>query len=85
LDIFYEYRETIDLVISDLAMPGFGGIKLYEEMVKENSEIKMLFISGHPEDFVNQAPAEGLNFKWLAKPFSAQLLAITIQELLDGK
>jgi PAS domain S-box-containing protein len=61
-----------DLVISDIVMPGMGGLKLYSMLREREPNIRILFITGHPMELENQALLEESRLNWLQKPFSMQ-------------
>jgi CheY-like chemotaxis protein len=80
---FKKHRNAISLVISDLVMPKMNGQALYEEILKINPRIKMIFISGYSADTMNctALPAEQVRF--ITKPFSKKDLFDEIQTLLS--
>ncbi len=49
---FFIENEEVDIVVSDVKMPGMDGISFREEVSKTNPEIRFLFISGYA-DFDN--------------------------------
>jgi two-component system, cell cycle sensor histidine kinase and response regulator CckA len=50
LDFYRKNREELDLVILDLIMPGMGGVKCLEEILRIDSEAKIIVTSGHYPD-----------------------------------
>lgn len=50
LSIFQQQRETIDLVLTDIQMPGGGGLALAREIEKLNHPTTILFMSAAPGD-----------------------------------
>ncbi|NLH47197.1 MAG: PAS domain S-box protein [Myxococcales bacterium] len=77
-----KFAAPIDLLITDIVMPGMNGRQLAEILVKIHPEMKVLFTSGYTEDAIvrHGIIEEGLNF--LAKPYSPYSLAIKIRKLL---
>ena len=73
-----------DLLITDTIMPKMGGRELYAEVRKLLPDLKVIFISGY---LAEQAAAEDLEptVPLLLKPFSLNLLAAKIQEVLEKK
>jgi two-component system cell cycle sensor histidine kinase/response regulator CckA len=72
---------TIDIVVSDVVMPEMDGPTLFKELRKENPAIKVIFVSGYP----NEAFRESLgseDFAFLPKPFSLPELAAKVKEEL---
>jgi two-component system cell cycle sensor histidine kinase/response regulator CckA len=84
--VWNQHRDEIHLLLTDMVMPGgMTGKDLGEQLLKENTGLKVLYVSGYSaevagKDFPLQ---EGVNF--LTKPFQAQKLAQTIRQRLDAK
>jgi len=74
----------IDLVISDVVMPGSGGGELAQAMKTRRYGIPIIFISGYPRDAVVAKGISEMEFRYLAKPFTpAQLLAMVLETLKE--
>ena len=82
LGIFENKAGEIDLVISDMVMPNMGGVSLYQELIKRWPDIKMLFITGHPEKEGDRKLLESGNINWLQKPFSVEVFNQAVYNLL---
>ena len=85
LKCFEDQHEQIELVISDVVMPGLGGVDLYHQLKVSWPEARMLFVTGHPLDEHNQALLERGNVHWLQKPFSVREFNQAVQLLLQMK
>src|SRR5438874_1425665 len=69
-----ERGEQIDLLISDVVMPGMDGPTMVREARKSRPELKFLFMSGYAEEQLRKSiDIENVNF--LPKPFSVTELA----------
>jgi CheY-like chemotaxis protein len=80
-----EGREgRIDLVITDIVMPGRNGADLAEELRALYPGILALFISGYPERLAAEG-VRGEGTAFLAKPFAAQTLVRQVRDLLDSR
>ncbi len=82
LRVATEHPEAIGMLITDVIMPETSGRDLAERVVALRPEIKLLFISGYPADFIANRGVleEGVNF--LPKPFSLQDLAVKVRDIL---
>jgi signal transduction histidine kinase len=79
----YENRTSqIALVISDMVMPVMGGVALYQNLTERWPDVKMLFITGHPEKEGDRALLESGNVHWLQKPFSVGVFNQAVYNLL---
>ena len=82
--LFWEKRkETIDLMVTDVIMPGMSGKELADRLQPLQPEMKILYISGYSYDVI--APhgvlMEGINF--IQKPFTVEGLAGRVRKVLD--
>lgn len=75
------YDGKIDLVITDVVMPGMGGREMVEQLVKSRPQTKFLYLSGYTEEAIlNGGTLEGTAF--LQKPFTLQSLSRKVREML---
>ncbi len=77
-------REPIDLLLTDVVMPGMNGRELAERLQKEHPEMRVLFTSGYTEDMIVRHGVIDEVVRYLAKPFSMQALALQVRRVLDG-
>ena len=78
------FREEIDMLITDVVMPGMGGRELMERIKSSRPGIKVLLISGYTDaSFISEGKlAQGAAF--LQKPFSPRTLVRAVRDILDG-
>jgi len=72
----------IDLVITDLVMPGMSGYELAGQMAQRYPKVKMLFMSGYTEDTAARRDILLRGSPFLQKPFSVGDLSIAVQQAL---
>jgi two-component system cell cycle sensor histidine kinase/response regulator CckA len=85
LSVSRRYQAAIDLLLTDIVMPGIGGRALAEELTRERPEIKVVYMSGYAGQRVGeQGPVEPGSF-FLPKPFSRESLARKVREALDSR
>ena len=71
---------TVDLVFSDIVMPGMTGIDMAREIRTTNSSLPILLASGYSsKQFI---PRDEREFPMLRKPYKLNTLAASIQELM---
>ena len=83
LRIADEHKDPIHLLITDMVMPNIGGAELAHLLMPLRPQMKVLFMSGYPE---NASPGnEGLDEKVavLQKPFLLDALTHKIRSVLD--
>jgi two-component system, cell cycle sensor histidine kinase and response regulator CckA len=71
----------IDLLLTDVVMPGMNGGQLAERLVALQPSIKVLFTSGYPDDVVRRHGG-AVAHDFLAKPYLPEDLARMIRRLL---
>ncbi len=74
----------IDLLVTDIVMPGMNGRELAEELQSIIPNLKVLYTSGYTEDVIAHHGVldEGLSF--IGKPYTPQDLAKMVRKVLDG-
>jgi len=76
------YGDRIDLLLTDVVMPGMNGSELATQLVLHHPEMKVLFTSGYTEDVITHhgVLAEGVSF--IGKPYTPSALARKVREVL---
>jgi PAS domain S-box-containing protein len=77
-------KAPIDLLLTDVEMPGGGGRALAEQLREERAELRVLFISGHTDDAELLRAIERSRIPFLAKPFGPGDLLRKVREVLDA-
>src|SRR5207244_2058044 len=84
LRIASQHQAPIDLMVTDLVMPGMSGRQLAQRLSPERPEMKVLFVSGYTEDTAVRRRVAESNVAFLQKPFTVESLARKVRERLDG-
>jgi len=82
LKIYDRHQGNIDLIITDLTMPGLSGPDLAEALKSRNPAIKILIITGYSLEGQEQALAEQELVDWMPKPVSLKQLAHKVTQML---
>jgi DNA-binding response OmpR family regulator len=80
LDIWRRERETIRVVLTDLAMPQMSGADLYRALCAEDIAAPVIVVSGYPRPAVLMAGVAA----WLQKPVDIDELLVAIKSALRG-
>jgi CheY-like chemotaxis protein len=83
LELLASTTEHIDLLITDEVMPGISGHTLAENAQRQSRGCPVLFVSGYSERELQEAGQDGSGEAFLQKPFTPDLLARKVRELLD--
>ncbi len=84
LEVARGHPGGIDLLLSDLVMPRVDGRELARELRKTDPRLHVIFVSGYAGEGLAGKDFNLPGAAFLPKPFSMQLLARTIREVLDG-
>ena len=76
--------EEIDLLVTDVVMPGMGGRALAAALCERRPELPVLFVSGYSEDEALERDVAALRAAFLAKPFTPETLCARVDELLES-
>jgi CheY-like chemotaxis protein len=75
--------ETVDLLLTDVVMPGGGGRELAERLRRVRPGLRVLYMSGYTDDAVVRYGVEHARVDFIQKPFATATLARKIREVLD--
>lgn len=84
LALMEEHGQTIDLLLTDVVLPGIGGRDLAQQAQSMYPAIKVLFASGYTRDAVLQRQTRERRVILLQKPFTLQEMASKVRKALDG-
>jgi nitrogen-specific signal transduction histidine kinase/CheY-like chemotaxis protein len=77
--------EKIDLLITDVVMEGMDGRELSDRARALVSKIRVLFISGYPDDILGTHGVLDEGIEFLKKPMTPHLLAHKVRSIIDGR
>jgi signal transduction histidine kinase/CheY-like chemotaxis protein len=73
----------LDLLLTDVVLPGMNGRQLAEEMKRRQPEIRVLFMSGYSHDAIVQHGQVEPGVEVMQKPLTREILAQRIREVLE--
>lgn len=83
IEIVERNEDPIDLVLTDVVMPGMSGSDLITHLRRTRQEIAALFMSGYTGDLILDASALRSEKLLLAKPFTRKSLLSKVRSVLD--
>jgi len=83
LDILRGHDGPLDLLLTDVVMPGMNGRELYGEVKTLFPGAKVLYMSGYTEDIVTHRGLLDAGIPFVQKPFSLQTLSARVRSALQ--
>ena len=84
LDLAKAHGGAIDLLLTDVVMPGMNGRELADTLTPLRPGLKHLFMSGFTADVIGSRGVLGAGVRFLQKPFSSGDLASLVREALES-
>ena len=84
LSISRAFGEAVDLLLTDVVMPGLSGPKLAEQLLSERPTMSVVYMSGYAATSVEQRLLLDDSAPFIQKPFTPDLLARRVREILDA-
>jgi PAS domain S-box-containing protein len=81
---FVAQADQIDLVVTDLIMPGMSGRELVQALHQIRPDLKALYVSGYTEDEIVRRGLHDPSVAFLQKPFTAEVLLAKVRAVLDA-
>lgn len=78
------HGEGIDLLLTDVVMPGSSGRELEQRLVAARPGLKVLYMSGYTNDAILRHGVQMDELPFVAKPFTPGSLMSKVREVLDG-
>ncbi|KAB2917848.1 MAG: response regulator [Hyphomicrobiaceae bacterium] len=82
LEVMEREKGRVDIVVSDVVMPEMDGPSLLKELRKTNPGLKIIFVSGYPDDAFKKTLDDDEDYAFLPKPFTLPQLAAKVKEQL---
>jgi DNA-binding NtrC family response regulator len=79
---FRQYRDEVQLLLTDVVMPGQNGFNLAHDLKAMSLGLRTIFISGYPENSVTRKGLKQTGVFYLPKPFSAESLLRQVKQAL---
>ena len=82
LDVVNATEEKIDIIVSDVIMPGMDGHTLVGLLRQELPGVKVILMSGYAEDMYRDEIGRDATLHFLGKPFTLKDLAQKVKDVL---
>jgi nitrogen-specific signal transduction histidine kinase len=79
----FEQHASIDVLLTDVVMPGASGPELTRELAERRPGLKAIYMSGYTDEAIAQHGVLNPGIALLRKPFTSETLGRKIREVLD--
>jgi signal transduction histidine kinase/ActR/RegA family two-component response regulator len=83
MQICRDYPGTIHLLVTDLILPQMNGRELARQVVPLRPSMKVLYVSGYPDETLVTAGVARSKAPFLQKPFASDALLLSVRKVLD--
>jgi two-component system, cell cycle sensor histidine kinase and response regulator CckA len=83
ISTFSEYKPIVRLLLTDVVLPGQNGRDLANDMRTICPNLRIIFISGYPENVVTRQGIQEEGMYYLPKPFSLRSLTRKVKQVLE--
>lgn len=82
--LFEQHTSPVDLLVTDVVMPGMNGRELANRLLMRCPGLKMIFISGYADNPVVREGTGLASVGYLQKPFTLDALTRKVREVIDA-
>ncbi len=83
LELWGRHEREIDLVVTDIVMPGMSGVELAEQLAEARADLPIVLMSGYSDADVADRVPLGSRGGFLQKPFTPTALLRTVREAVE--
>ncbi|MEK6777738.1 MAG: ATP-binding protein [bacterium] len=85
LKVIHAFAGNIDLLLTDVVMPGMNGKELANAFLAAYPEAKVIFISGYTDEVITRHGILEPGMEFLQKPLTPDILARKVRDVLDKR
>ncbi|HET6962370.1 MAG TPA: ATP-binding protein, partial [Terriglobia bacterium] len=83
LSLSRKHPGEIQLLVTDMVMPGMGGRQVAEALEQQRPGVRVLYLSGYTENTIAPRGTLGTELPFLQKPFTMEALLRKVRQVLD--
>ena len=83
LRLMSHYEGKVDMLVTDVVLPRLNGHELAIRLTRQRPELRVLYMSGFPDDALSVKDVLEQDLVLIQKPFSPALLLRKVREILD--
>ena len=82
LELYRDNHDAIDLLLTDVIMPGKNGREFANQLLALRPDLKIIFMSGYTDNSIVRESFSDPHLNYLQKPFTLDALTQKIQQVL---
>lgn len=82
LELYRQNIDIIDLILTDVVMPGMNGREFANQLLALRPDLKIIFMSGYTDNAIVRDSFSDLHLNYLQKPFTLDNLTDKVQQVL---
>jgi two-component system cell cycle sensor histidine kinase/response regulator CckA len=83
-DLYKQHSELIDLLLTDVVMPGLNGREFAAQLLEVQHDLKVIFMSGYTDNAVVREGFSDIRLHYLQKPFTLDTLTDKVAQVLSA-
>ena len=83
LDLFDQNKDAVKIILTDVIMPELNGKELYNRIIKDNPDVKVIFMSGYTDNVIAHHGVLDKGTNFIQKPFSRTGLLAKVRDVLN--
>jgi PAS domain S-box-containing protein len=84
IQLYKRYKNDIDLLLTDIVMPGKSGKQLSKQLTTEQPSLRVLYMSGYNDELIDRCGIREKGVPLIEKPFTSTTLSFKVREALDA-
>lgn len=85
LELVNNQDRVIDLLVTDVIMPGINGKELFERLSVIYPNMRVIYLSGYGEEILTDEDTLKEDVTFIQKPFSVEKLTVAVEKVLGGE
>ncbi|HUR21412.1 MAG TPA: response regulator [Vicinamibacterales bacterium] len=84
MELFNRHQSAIDVLLTDVIMPGGSGPELSDRLRADKPDLKVIYMSGYTDEVITHHGVLKSGIAFLHKPFTSETLGRKLRDVLDG-
>jgi CheY-like chemotaxis protein len=78
------HADRFDMIVTDVVMPGVGGIEVARSLRERHPGLRVIYMSGYSQEAIGRQGTLQPDATWLSKPFSSRAFLVEVRNHFDA-